>query len=226
MSFDPTASQSFVFANWTWNPERGRLTLFYRLDEYQFEEVIHFPGARSIQDADQQAALERCFELIHLLAGVSYYKAAVPARIEFETPAPPAMVAAFVERVYINGLGEFAFENNLQLQHRIHIPCGPGPEQAPTATLMPGTVVEVTATPRTTAIEVLSAHETVGDVSVFGTTLHVHLVGESDPVHSIREILDTRDVQVAEARVIPAGLEDAFLFLTRSSNEPTSTEAA
>jgi ABC-2 type transport system ATP-binding protein len=92
--------------------------------------------------------------------------------------------------------------------------------------LMPGTVVEVTATPRTTAIKILSAHQTVGDVSVFGTTLHVHLVGESDPVQSIREILDTRDIQVAEAREIPAGLEDAFLYLTRSSNEPTSTEAA
>jgi hypothetical protein len=51
------------------------------------------------------------------------------------------MVAAFVERVYINGLGEFAFENKLQLQHRIHIPCSPEPEQDPTATLMPGTVV-------------------------------------------------------------------------------------
>jgi ABC-2 type transport system ATP-binding protein len=92
--------------------------------------------------------------------------------------------------------------------------------------LMPGTVVEVTATPRTTAVEALSAHETVGDVSVFGTTLHVHLVGESDPVGSIQKILGSYNIEVGSARVIPAGLEDAFLYLTRSSIEPTSTEAA
>ena len=92
--------------------------------------------------------------------------------------------------------------------------------------LMPGTVVEITATPRTAAIEILSAHETVGDVSVFGTSLHVHLVGQADPVGSIQKILSTHNIQVAEAREIPAGLEDAFLYLTRSSNQPMSTEAA
>lgn len=92
--------------------------------------------------------------------------------------------------------------------------------------LMPGTVVEVAATPRTTAIKVLSAHETVGDVSVFGTTLHVHLVGQTDPVDSIKKLLSTHDIQVASAREIPAGLEDAFLYLTRSSSQPMSTEAA
>jgi len=92
--------------------------------------------------------------------------------------------------------------------------------------LMPGAVVEVTATPRTAAIAILSAHERVGDVSVFGTTLHVHLMGEADPVGSVQEILSTHNVQVAAAREIPAGLEDAFLYLTRSSTQPMSTEAA
>ncbi len=92
--------------------------------------------------------------------------------------------------------------------------------------LMPGTVVEVAATPRTTAIDVLSAHASVGNVSVFGTTLHVHLVDESDPEGSIQKILGGHDLQVSSTRIIPAGLEDAFLYLTRSSIEPTSTEAA
>jgi ABC-2 type transport system ATP-binding protein len=91
--------------------------------------------------------------------------------------------------------------------------------------LMPGTVVEVIASPRTTAIEVLSAHDSVADVSVFGTTLHAHLVGESDPVDSIQKILGSHDIRVDSTRVIPAGLEDAFLYLTRKTTATLSTEA-
>ena len=110
------------------------------------------------------------------------------------------------------------------LMHEGRVLADSRPDEIPD--LMPGTVVEVVATPRTKAIEILSSHETVGDVSVFGTTLHVHLVGEGDPAGAIQELLSTHGVRGAEAREIPAGLEDAFLYLTRSSNESTSTEAA
>ena len=91
--------------------------------------------------------------------------------------------------------------------------------------LMPGIVVEVAATPRTTAIEVLSAHDSVGDVSVFGTSLHVHLVGAPEPEKTIQRILGSHDIEVASTRIIPAGLEDAFLYLTRKTTPPLSTEA-
>jgi ABC-2 type transport system ATP-binding protein len=92
--------------------------------------------------------------------------------------------------------------------------------------LMPGTVVEIVADPRAAATEALDAHEAVLDVSVFGTTLHAHLAESSaDPVGAVREILGAHDVRFESAREIPAGLEDAFLYLTRSSTRPASTEA-
>jgi ABC-2 type transport system ATP-binding protein len=91
--------------------------------------------------------------------------------------------------------------------------------------LMPGSVVEVVATPRATATEVLVAHENVVDVSVFGTTLPAHLADTADPVGTIRKILGAHEVRIESAREIPAGLEDAFLYLTRSSTRPASTEA-
>jgi hypothetical protein len=92
--------------------------------------------------------------------------------------------------------------------------------------LMPGTVVEVAATPRAAAAEALSALDSVVDVSVFGTHLHAHLVGEADPVGSIRELLATHEINVTSTREIPAGLEDTFLFLTRAAISPLSTEAS
>ena len=91
--------------------------------------------------------------------------------------------------------------------------------------LMPGAVVEVAATPRPAAAEALSTLDTIVDVSVFGTNLHAHLVGEANPVASIREVLAAHEINVLSTREIPAGLEDTFLYLTRSSKAPLSSEA-
>jgi ABC-2 type transport system ATP-binding protein len=91
--------------------------------------------------------------------------------------------------------------------------------------LMPGAVVEVAATPRPAAAEALSELDTIVDVSVFGTNLHAHLINEADPVASIREVLAAHEIKVESAREIPAGLEDTFLYLTRSSKAPVTTEA-
>ena len=92
--------------------------------------------------------------------------------------------------------------------------------------LMPGAVVEVSATPRTLAAENLSALDTVIDVSVFGTNLHAHLVHEPDPVGAVRMALDTPKIDVDSAQQIPAGLEDTFLYLTRKTTSSLSTEAS
>ena len=91
--------------------------------------------------------------------------------------------------------------------------------------LMPGAVVEVAATPRPAAAEALSTLDTIVDVSVFGTNLHAHLVDEANPVASIQEVLAAHEINVESTREIPAGLEDTFLYLTRSSKAPLSSEA-
>jgi ribosomal protein L12E/L44/L45/RPP1/RPP2 len=59
-----------------------------------------------------------------------------------------------------------------------------------------------------------------------GTTLHVHLEGQKHSQESIRQILNTDGIEVEELRVVPAGLEDAFLYLTRPTKNEMSTEAS
>jgi ABC-2 type transport system ATP-binding protein len=93
------------------------------------------------------------------------------------------------------------------------------------ADLMPGTVVEVIATPRAAALGALSALPGVVDVSVFGTTLHAHYIGEADPATTIREGLGRHDIDIESTTAIRAGLEDTFLYLTRSAKAPLSSEA-
>ena len=92
--------------------------------------------------------------------------------------------------------------------------------------LMPGTVIEISASPRAAAIEALAALGTVVDISVFGTTLHAHLVGEADPEGSVREVLGRHEIRIETTREIPAGLEDTFLYLTRKTTARPATEAS
>src|SRR5690606_18656389 len=66
--------------------------------------------------------------LLHLVAGVSYYKAAVPTDIRIEGYEIDADTAAFLETVYLNGLGEFAYRNGLDLRGRIRFTAGAGAE--------------------------------------------------------------------------------------------------
>jgi hypothetical protein len=90
---------------------------------------------------------------------------------------------------------------------------------------MPGSIVEVSASPRPEAARIIEDLAGVTDVSVFGTSLHVHFEGSTDPEAAIGAALSSRGVRVEEIRVVPAVLEDAFLYLTRPSDHTVSAEA-
>jgi hypothetical protein len=90
------------------------------------------------------AAVERALRLLHLIAGVSYYKAAVPETLRIDTYAIDAATAALVESVYRNGLGEFAYRNGLQLRERIRFPVdAPSAPAAPALGLRPHALVAI-----------------------------------------------------------------------------------
>jgi len=109
------------------------------------------------------------------------------------------------------------------LMHEGTILADDRPQEIPR--LMPGTVIEIAASPRAAAIEALTPLATVVDVSVFGTTLHAHLIGDADPEVTIHETLGRHEISVESTRQIPAGLEDTFLYLTRTSSTDAATEA-
>ena len=91
--------------------------------------------------------------------------------------------------------------------------------------LLPGTVVEVTTSDRTAATAALEASPEVVDVAVFGTTLHARLDGDGEAVANVRDALAAAGID-AEVRSIRPGLEDAFLYLTRSTAPAATSEAS
>jgi hypothetical protein len=102
--FDPARFETFRFTGRRY--EDGTALLEYALDdEVEFVERIRFPGAEGPPS-------EALLELLHLIAGVSYYKTAAPPAID--APGSPLL-----EALYTDGLGEFGYVNGIDMRDRV-----------------------------------------------------------------------------------------------------------
>ncbi len=124
-TFERDTIQTFRFVRCGFDAATGVARLVYAFDDGpELVETVTVPGAPFALDATRAAAVEQALRLLHLIAGVSYYKAAVPAQIRAEAYTIDADTAALLETVYVNGLGEFAYRNGLSLHGRIKFPHG------------------------------------------------------------------------------------------------------
>ncbi|TZF87744.1 UDP-N-acetyl-alpha-D-muramoyl-L-alanyl-L-glutamate epimerase [Cognatilysobacter lacus] len=125
--FSRDAIGCFRFVRCGLDAATGVVQLVYAFDDGpEMVEIITIPGAPFALDAAAAQAVERAVQLLHLLAGVSYYKAAVPRDIRIEGYSIDAGTAAFLTDVYENGLGEFAYRNGLALRGSIRFPAAAG----------------------------------------------------------------------------------------------------
>jgi hypothetical protein len=130
--FDPTSFQCFRFVDRELDA-RGGVTLRYAFDdELSFVEVFELPLANHDGElgAGERRRVDGLLALLHWVAGVSYFKVALPAEVSFEngappTPPPPA-AADLLEALYSEGLGELAYTNRLQALPRPRFPRAPG----------------------------------------------------------------------------------------------------
>ena len=121
--FERDAIRAFRFLRHHFDPASGVATLAYAFDDGpELVETVTIPGAPFALDAGRAEAVARALRLLHLVAGVSYYKAAVPPRIVVEGEAPDVALAALLQAVYRNGLGEFAYRNGIELEGRLRFP--------------------------------------------------------------------------------------------------------
>jgi len=142
-AFDPAAVRAFRFVRAGFDAASGTAELVYSFDDaHEFTERIVFPGAPPLP-ADRRPAFDAALRLLHLMAGVSYYKAAVPPEIRVETGPLDEATAVLCEQVYEHGLGEFAWQNRIDLRGRVRFPRGapapvaPLPLGLPRASLVP-----------------------------------------------------------------------------------------
>jgi hypothetical protein len=120
-TFDRTAFESFRFLGREID-EEGGISLRYALDDaYELVEEFELPAGTRVS-AEDRRRVEGILTLLHLIAGVSYFKTAVPPAVECD-PVPPA-VATLLEALYSEGLGEFAFTNELAALPQPRFPRG------------------------------------------------------------------------------------------------------
>lgn len=126
---------SFAFPSRSFDPATGVASFDYALrgpdGELRLTETVTFPLPAELPDPARMAAFERVLELLHLVAGVSYYKVAAPPRVEVPGPLGAA-ARALVTAVYRKGLGEYAYRNDLPhvLELEPSVPAGEVPKPA------------------------------------------------------------------------------------------------
>ncbi len=112
--FDPTGFETFRFTACELDAS-GRVTLRYALDdEVDFVEVLELPIDGPLSERER-TRVDGLLALLHWVAGVSYYKTALPRRVNCETGDPPPATAALLEALYSEGLGELAYVHGLAL---------------------------------------------------------------------------------------------------------------
>jgi len=126
--FQRDAIDAFRFVRCEFDATSGIARLVYAFDDGpELVETITVPGAPFALEGARASAVERALQLLHLIAGVSYYKAAVPKAIRIDAYSIDGETAALLEDIYVHGLGEFAYRNGLDLHGRIRFPHGGSP---------------------------------------------------------------------------------------------------
>ena len=128
----------FIFEHYAFDAASGILRLNYRFEDGpSFEERVTFPTPPQSLSPARMAAFDAACRLVFLLAGVSYYKAYVPRILKCEAFPLTAPWASFIETVYRNGLGEFAYRNKINLIDKIKFETQNGTQPSPPALNLP-----------------------------------------------------------------------------------------
>lgn len=88
----------------------GRLRCTYEVGGRTFTETVEIADAGPVTPVAEAAAT-----LVHLLAGVSYYKAFAPPVVDLGAMRVRPSTATFLREVFVEGLGEFAYRNDIDL---------------------------------------------------------------------------------------------------------------
>jgi len=121
--FDRRAFESFRFLGRELGPD-GHVRLDYALDEQlHFSERIALPVKGPLSEAERER-VGGLVALLHWVAGVSYFKTALPPLVSCESGLPGPAAAALLEALYSEGLGELAYENRLAALPRPRFPRG------------------------------------------------------------------------------------------------------
>jgi hypothetical protein len=120
-----SAPDQFRYDGIVIDPVAGIVECSYSTSRHTFTESFDF-GPDGDWEGPAPVAAAR---LLFLLAGVSYYKTTAAPVIDLGSHQTTAAERAFLRRYYVQGLGEFAYRNGVDLEHLEIV----GPDAGPSA---------------------------------------------------------------------------------------------
>ena len=111
----------------------------------EFCETITFPGApeRSALTARSQIALDRALQVLHVFAGVSYFKSTNAPAVDYLPGAMDPALAELANAVYQHGLAEYAYQNRTQIRAKFQAQAEAAPSAAPSLDLQARVLVAI-----------------------------------------------------------------------------------
>ncbi len=106
------AADRFRYDRYEIDPSQGKVSCHYSVGDRRFVEHLTF-GAEGDWTSP---AVDAAARLLFLLAGVSYYKTSAPPVVDLGDLQTTDEERHFLRTVYIEGLGEFAHRNGLDLR--------------------------------------------------------------------------------------------------------------
>lgn len=184
-TFDPEKIQRFHFVSYDFDERGGKALLSYAFDNtFQFTEEIQFQTGYEPLTTARRAAFYSALKLLHLFAGISYYKAAIPQTIVFDWEIPAKTSLKLAATLYRHGLGEFAFRNGLSLHQRIQFPRGTDEADQPAVLPRSNRVLVPVGGGKDSIVSIEALKQAGLDVTLFS-------VGEAQP---IRHTVATADL--------------------------------
>ncbi len=119
--FDPSDYVGFRSQGWSFDESTGEAACSYALEtadgrRVDLHETFLFPNVgRVTLDDDRRKVLHRLLDHLAVVAGLSYYKLAAPAHVIVEHGVWSPDDLAYHRALLTNGLGEFCWQNDLDL---------------------------------------------------------------------------------------------------------------
>jgi UDP-N-acetyl-alpha-D-muramoyl-L-alanyl-L-glutamate epimerase len=108
------SADRFLYEGYDVDARGRRVVCRYSIGPHRFLEETSFETTGRVAAWDS-AAVDTAARILFLLAGVSYYKTAVPPVIDLGTTETTAGERAFLRSFYVEGLGELAYRHGLDL---------------------------------------------------------------------------------------------------------------
>ncbi len=196
-------AKQFIFRSRSFDAKTGEVNLVYVIDDEEFVEKLKFPVPSESRVIDQ-AAIDAALLALHLVGGVSYYKAKLPPAIIIESGSLNKEQADFWNKLYTLGLGEFFYRNNLDFRGYVKFPIN---SNSPSYSPMNGGEYKGSIVPigggkdSLVAIEMLKTANIPFDLLMFGNHSRIKEVAVEvgQPLLSISRTIDPKLIELNAA---------------------------